>query len=77
MNVSEIVKEELARVCAVPVEDIQDDADLVSFGLDSMRTMELIVALDARFNIRIDEDDIETVATVGDVIRAVERSQES
>ena len=77
MNVIEIVKQELGLVCALPPHDIEEEANLVSFGLDSMRTMELIAALDTRFNIRIDEDDIETMATVGDVARAVERSQKA
>jgi acyl carrier protein len=74
MNISEIVKQEVAQVCAVTPAEIRDEASLAEYGLDSMRSMELIVSLESRFNIQIHDDDLGDVRTVADVIRALQRT---
>ena len=73
MSISDAVKHEITQICATPIEDIRDDASLAEYGLDSMRSMELIVALEARFKIQIHDGDIGVVPTVGDMVRAIER----
>lgn len=54
-------------------EDIIETDDLKdSLGLDSLDTVELIMALEKEFNIGISEEDFEGVETVGQLIELVE-----
>lgn len=72
IDVSKSVRQEIAQICATAVEEVKDEGSLVEYGFDSLKTVELIVALEAHFDIEIDETDIEGLQTVGDVIRAIE-----
>lgn len=56
-------------------EDIQDDAPLIELGVgvDSVATLELIVALEEEFHIAIDESEVDqelisTINTISDYI---------
>jgi acyl carrier protein len=73
-NVSQIVKREVALTCAIPVEEVEDEGNLVGYNLDSVRIFELIVALETEFDTRIEDADLEGIKTVGDVIRIIERN---
>lgn len=74
MTISEIVKQEVAQICAITPAEVRDEANLAEYGLDSMRSMELIVSLESRFKIQIHDDDLGDVRTVSDVIHALERT---
>jgi acyl carrier protein len=70
-DIGQIVRQEVATTCAVPVEEVRDEAPLLEYKLDSVRIFELIVALETHFDIRIADADIEGIRTVGDVIQAI------
>ena len=72
IDVSKIVRQEVAQICATSVEEVKDEGSLVEYGFDSLKSMELIVALEAHFDIRIDDAEIDGMQTVRDVIRAIE-----
>jgi acyl carrier protein len=48
---------------------------LETFDLDSLRQLTLVVAIEDRFRIRLDERDEEAIVTVGDLIEAIRRKR--
>ena len=52
---------------------VQPDARLVTFGLDSIRTMDVIIGLEAEYDIDIYETEIAPLETVADVVQLLER----
>ena len=74
IDVSKRVRQEVAQICATAVEEVKDGGSLVEYGFDSLKSMELIVALEAHFDIRMDDADIDGLQTVGDVVRAIKRA---
>lgn len=72
MTLSHRIKQQLALVCAMPPERIKDDAWLIEYGFDSLRSMELVVALEEHFDVQIGDETIERLRTVCDVIALIE-----
>lgn len=50
-----------------PEANLRDD-----LGIDSLDSVEIIIALESEFNITIDDEEIKTLATVGDIIKLLE-----
>ena len=48
---------------------------LETFNLDSLRQLTLVVAIEDRFRIRLDDRDEESVVTVGDLVDAIRRKR--
>ncbi len=46
---------------------------LETFDLDSLRQLTLVVEIEDRFHIRLDEHDEESIATVGDLVDVIRR----
>lgn len=64
-RVSEIIREQLNTGDTKITEETNFKDDL---GADSLDLFELVMALEEEYNIEIDSNDLETIATVGDVI---------
>ncbi|GAA5054949.1 phosphopantetheine-binding protein [Nocardia callitridis] len=58
-----------AEVPAVPT-DVEQDAELAAFGLNSMKVVEVLFGLEDAFDIAIDEDDVteDTFASVNSIV---------
>jgi acyl carrier protein len=69
--VSEQVKDLLAAVCDLPVAELRDDGELLSYGVDSVRAMEFILRLEETFAIEVSEWEAAQFETVGDVVAYV------
>jgi acyl carrier protein len=71
----EIVRSLIAEVCAVEVRAVTPEGRLVGFGLDSVRMLDLILSIETRLGVTVDESDPElgTVQTVADLVALVER----
>jgi acyl carrier protein len=69
--VPQAVKRLVAEICGVDAATVRDDGKLVEYGMDSVRAMDLIVALEHAFSIEIPEDDSFGLTTVEDVIAYV------
>ncbi len=72
MDFTASVKQQLATICAVPVSRIRDDALLVEYGLDSIRSFDLVIAMEQRFGIEIPDAAMEKLRKVSDVIDLIE-----
>ncbi len=67
------VKRLLGATCAVAPAAIRDDARLIEYGLDSVRAMDLVIALEERFAIQIPDADAAKLKTVADLTGYVEK----
>ena len=73
MNRSEIAMSIIAQVTGVSTESITPEMELVAdLDMDSAKALELLVELEDRFEVEIDDDDAATLNTVGDVLATIE-----
>jgi acyl carrier protein len=71
------------RVKKIVVEHLNVDADKVTdnasfiedLGADSLDTVELVMAFEVEFGIEIPDDAAESIVTVGDAVKYIEKSQ--
>ena len=67
------VKESLAVILSCDADKIELDTDLVrDLGVDSIDTVELIMAVEDTYDIKISDKDAEDLKTVGDVVEFIE-----
>ena len=67
------VKESLADILSCDADKIELDTDLVrDLGVDSIDTVELIMAVEDTYDIKISDKDAEDLNTVGDVVEFIE-----
>ena len=73
------------RVKKIVVEHLNVDADKVTdsasfiedLGADSLDTVELVMAFEEEFSIEIPDDAAESIVTVGDAVKFIEKSGKS
>jgi acyl carrier protein len=73
------------RVKKIVVENLGVDADKVTenasfiedLGADSLDTVELVMAFEEEFNCEIPDDTAETILTVGDAVKFLEKNAKS
>jgi len=76
MNVLEIIKQEL-RIHAgtsrfVTFDDVTADTTLDELGVDSLRAIAILYAIEDETGVEIPNEALETIKTVGDIIDIVE-----
>ncbi|MCR4955896.1 MAG: acyl carrier protein [Lachnospiraceae bacterium] len=71
----EKLKEIIADVLNVDVEEITEDTTFIDdLGADSLDVYQIIMGLEAEFDIEIDNDDAEKITTVGDAVEAIKKA---
>ncbi len=55
--------------------ELSEDTNLKDLGADSFDLLELVTALEDEFELTMDDDDVEKIATVGQVVDAIENAQ--
>ncbi len=74
MDRKRIVLEVVAEVSGKKVEELEAASELVAhLGIDSPKALQLLVELEDRLEIEIDDSEVAKLATVGDLLAAVER----
>jgi acyl carrier protein len=65
----------VSELCAVERKLVKPESNLMGFGLDSVRLLDLILAIEDRFGLTINESDPELagVQTVADLVALVDR----
>ena len=67
------IKEVVVEQLSVNIDEVKDDAKFVEdLGADSLDVVELVMALEEKFDIEIPDDEAEKIATVADVVAYVE-----
>ena len=72
VELADIVNE----VAGVPAADVQLDKSFVDdLDVDSLSMVEIAVAAEERFEVRIPDEEIKNLRTVGDAVAYIERAQ--
>jgi acyl carrier protein len=79
MNEQEILAglaEIVNDVAGIPVEDIQlDKAFTDDLDVDSLSMVEVVVAAEEKFGVKIPDDDVKDLRTVGDAVNYIKGAQ--
>ncbi|MCK0208744.1 acyl carrier protein [Starkeya koreensis] len=74
-DIAERVKKIVAEHLGVEPEKVTDNASFIDdLGADSLDTVELVMAFEEAFNVEIPDDAAETILTVGDAIKFLEKN---
>lgn len=71
-EIAERVKQIIVDNLSVDADAVTDTATFADLGADSLDTVDIIMAFERAFDIKIPEDQSEKIATVGDAIAFVE-----
>ncbi|HEU4946210.1 MAG TPA: acyl carrier protein [Kribbella sp.] len=71
-SLAEIVNE----IAGIPVEDVQLDKSVTDdLDVDSLSMVEVVVAAEEKFSVKIPDDEVKNLKTVGDAVAFIERAQ--
>ena len=69
----ENLKKFLVEELRVKADDITMESELASdLGINSLDLYDLIDLCEEKFNVRIDDEDLHKIVTVGDIVRYIE-----
>lgn len=71
--VLETVKKTIANVCSMDVTKVDPQRDMLEYGMDSARAMDLIVSLEDKFDIEISDEVMVGLRTGNDIVMALEQ----
>jgi acyl carrier protein len=75
-DIAERVKKIVVEHLNVDAEKVTDNASFIEdLGADSLDTVELVMAFEEEFGIEIPDDAAESIVTVGDAVKFIEKSQ--
>ena len=73
MALLEDIKEVVVEQLSVSADEVKEDAKFVEdLGADSLDVVELVMALEEKFDIEIPDDEAEKIQTVNDVVTYIE-----
>lgn len=71
-GLAEIVNE----IAGVPAADVQLDKSFTDdLDIDSLSMVEVVVAAEEKFDVKIPDNDVKNLATVGDAVAYIERAK--
>jgi acyl carrier protein len=77
-DVAERVKKIVVEHLGVEPDKVVDSANFIDdLGADSLDTVELVMAFEEEFGVEIPDDQAETIATVGDAVKFLEKASAS
>lgn len=63
------------EITGVPTADVQLDKSFTDdLDIDSLSMVEVVVAAEEKFGVKIPDDDVKNLATVGDAVSFIERA---
>jgi acyl carrier protein len=75
-DVADRVKKIVVEHLNVDSEKVNDGASFIEdLGADSLDTVELVMAFEEEFGIEIPDDAAESIVTVGDAVKFIEKAQ--
>jgi acyl carrier protein len=80
MATTEEIRSELAdivnEVTGIPAEDVQLEKSFTDdLDVDSLSMVEVVVAAEEKFDVRIPDDAVKDLKTVGDAVSYIEKAQ--
>ncbi len=74
-KIEDQIKAVIADKLAISEDTITLDKQFRDLGADSLDTVELVMALETEFNVKIDDTEMEKLFTVGDAIELIKLKQ--
>ena len=63
-------------VAGVPADDVQPDKEFIAdLDVDSLSMVEIVVAAEEKFGVRIPDNDVKNLKTVGDAVDYIDKAQ--
>jgi acyl carrier protein len=64
------------EIAGVPADDVQTDKEFVAdLDVDSLSMVEIVVAAEEKFGVRIPDDQVKNLKTVGDAVDFIDSAQ--
>jgi acyl carrier protein len=64
------------EIAGVPADDVQMDKEFVAdLDVDSLSMVEIVVACEEKFGVRIPDDQVKNLKTVGDAVDFIDNAQ--
>ncbi len=64
------------EIAGVPADDVQVDKEFVAdLDVDSLSMVEIVVAAEEKFGVRIPDDQVKNLKTVGDAVDFIDSAQ--
>jgi acyl carrier protein len=77
-DVAERVKKIVVEHLGVDADKVVESANFIDdLGADSLDTVELVMAFEEEFGVEIPDDQAETITTVGDAVKFLEKASAS
>jgi acyl carrier protein len=74
-DIADRVKKIVVEHLGVETDKVTENANFIDdLGADSLDTVELVMAFEEEFNVEIPDDAAETIVTVGDAIKFLEKN---
>ena len=74
-DIAERVKKIVVEHLGVEAAQVKEDAKFIDdLGADSLDTVELVMAFEEEFSVEIPDDAAESIVTVGDAVRFLEKA---
>ena len=62
-------------IAGVPADDVQLDKEFIGdLDVDSLSMVEIVVAAEEKFGVRIPDDEVKNLKTVGDAVSYIEKA---
>ena len=75
-EVQEGLAEIVNEIAGIPVEDVQLDKSFTDdLDVDSLSMVEVVVAAEERFDVKIPDDEVKNLKTVGDAVDFIVKAQ--
>jgi acyl carrier protein len=75
-NIAEAIAEVVERVSGVPAAQVAPESAFADdLGMDSLTLMDVVVGVEDRFGVRINDDDIAGLRTVADAVDYIEAAR--
>jgi len=75
-DIAERVKKIVVEHLNVDADKVTDNASFIEdLGADSLDTVELVMAFEEEFGIEIPDDAAESIVTVGDAVKFIDKAQ--
>lgn len=71
--VLETVTNTIAQLCSMDAAKVNPNRDMLEYGMDSARAMDLIVTLEDKFDIEISDEVMMGLRTGNDIVMALEQ----
>ena len=80
MTTATDIRAELAdiveEIAGVPADDVQPDKEFIGdLDVDSLSMVEIVVAAEEKFGVRIPDNDVKNLKTVGDAVDYIDNAQ--